>query len=177
MYNMSEKSERVDLVDANGIVMHKGVERSHYNKNRSLYPNALMQIVMAAVIDPDNRIAINERARSKSQAGLIDIVCETVQAGESSYDALVRGILEECGIGPDTLESIKEVHAGENEYGRHRTLYCVSVGHGLTLSVNPSEMAWHEFRPLKSVLELNDALLVDGLKTDLEMIRSRGKAL
>src|SRR3546814_2052635 len=58
-------------------------------------------VVAAALIDPDGRVLVQQRAPGKSLAGLWEFPGGKVEPGEDSQQALARELDEELGIAID----------------------------------------------------------------------------
>src|SRR3546814_2180407 len=58
-------------------------------------------VVAAALIDPDGRVLVQQRAPGKSLAGLLEFPGGKVEPGEDSQQALARELDEELGIAID----------------------------------------------------------------------------
>jgi len=111
-------SERVDLVNAHGEVRAYRVLRTRYNANRERYPGLHLQIAVATVVNPSGHVLVHERAEGKSEAGLIDLLCETVKAGEEPAAAVRRGLADSAlvaGFRTDVnaaLQKLRKVRDG-----------------------------------------------------------------
>lgn len=107
--------ERVDLVDANGIIQQRGVPRS---KIEVLFPDLHLQIVIGIIFNNSGEILVHKRSMTKKvDPGLIDHVCGGVISGETPEEAVFRETKEETGLIPTKL---KLIHQGLNSYGRYR---------------------------------------------------------
>jgi ADP-ribose pyrophosphatase YjhB (NUDIX family) len=162
-------SERVDLVGADGTPLAWRVLRSQYEKHRyDRYQDMHMQNVVATVVNPDGEVLVHERAKGKSEEGLIDLICETVKAGESPEDAVTRGIREESGIILDDGDAVVLVGAGLNEYGRFCRRFGVQLGSHKPASVQDSkEVAWEDFLPVDDLARFPNDAFVDGFWPDM----------
>lgn len=67
-----------------------------------LLKNSTMLVVAAALVDPDGRVLLQQRAAGRQMAGLWEFPGGKVEGGERPEDALIRELREELGIETDT---------------------------------------------------------------------------
>ncbi len=141
-----ESEEFVDLVDKEGRMQKTQVLRSEVSK----YPNLHMQIVIAVILDNQQRILVHKRASTKKvDPGAVDHVCGGVQSGETPIEAAIRETTEETGLVPCNL---KVVMQGLNSYGRYRYLL-LGEAQGEP-SVDPKEAEWVRFISVEDLRNL-----------------------
>ena len=164
---MSERNEEVeciDLVNADGIVVQRGVLRDDYIREEGLY----MRIVIAVITNSAGLVLAHKRAAVKSHPGLMDHVCGGVRANEDPLlDAVPRETREEVGI---TIHEVEEVRSGLNEYGR----FCILVrgkSDEMPNNLNPLEVESADYHPLHELYAKRDSgemEFVNGFFEDVE---------
>lgn len=161
--------ERVDLVDASGEIQARGVFRDELKAHPERFPGLHMQIIIGVVVDTDNNILVQERAEGKTEAGLIDLISETVQAGEDAHAAACRGIREESGIALADEDAVVLAAEGVNEYNRYCRRYGVRVAAGT--AIQPSaEAAWMGWRSLDELEAMPPDAFVAGFFADIQTV-------
>ena len=104
--------EFVDLVDAAGRVVSRGVPRGDADTAAGVH----LRIVIVVVCNLRGQVLVHRRAASKSvDPGRIDHVCGVVSSGETPDQAARREAREELGV---TLDGLWDVEQGVNAYGR-----------------------------------------------------------
>lgn len=161
---VSFNSERVDLVDANGVIQKRAVLRSEVGQ----HPDLHLQIVIGVISNGSGEVLVHRRAQGKKvNPGDIDHVCGGVMSGESPEQAVIREAEEETGLTPSNLKLITK---GLNSYSRYRYLYSGRAEGNPSADENDSE--WVKFihpDDLKQGLEAKQMSFVDEFFEDTEL--------
>jgi len=162
---VSFEPERVDLVDASGIIQKRGVLRSQIHK----YPELHLQIVIGVISNNSGEILVHKRAQKKKvNPGDIDHVCGGVMSGETPEQAVIRETEEETGLTPNNL---KLVTKGLNSYNRYRFLYSGSAeGNPITDKSNAEWVKFIHPNDLNQGLETGQMSYVDEFFKDTELV-------
>lgn len=156
--------ERVDLVDANGVIRKRGILRSDVEQ----YPDLHLQIVIGVISNGSGEVLVHKRAQGKKvNPSDIDHVCGGVMSGETPEQAVTREAKEETGLMPANL---KLVTKGLNSYSRYRYLYSGKAEGSPIADKNDAE--WVKFvhpNELKQGLETGQMTFVDEFFEDTEL--------
>lgn len=145
--------ERVDLVDADGVVQAWRVLRVRYDANRERYPGLHMQIAVVVVFNNGGHVLAHERSHTKDvYPNHIDHVCGAVKSGETGEDAAHRETGEEGGVQLDTLTLVS---SGVNQYGRYRWLFAATTQDAPELR-EPEDVEWLDFMPVSDLEAARD---------------------
>ncbi|TDO99057.1 8-oxo-dGTP diphosphatase MutT [Marinomonas balearica] len=106
--------------------------------------------VSAGIIKRDDRIFLAFRDEAKHQGGLWEFPGGKCEAGESSYDALCRELLEECAIAVSSATLFKEVRHDYEDKSVVLYFYLVEAFKGEPAGAEGQNVSWVQ------VCELND---------------------
>lgn len=163
-------SELVDLVNASGEIVERGVTRDDTEHRDGLH----LQIVIAVVFNGLGQVLVHERAATKKvNPGDIDHVCGGILAGETPERAAVREAEEEVGV---TLANLRMVRKGVNSYNRYCYLLVGKSDQEPAAQLDPSEVAWaayYEPSELAAANESGKLSFVDGFFEDMELAKQK----
>lgn len=144
---MTDTEERVDLVDADGVVRMKDVPRSRIADHDGLYP----QIVMAVIRDENDKVLVIKRGRTvSSEPGALAFAAGMVAAGEIPEQAVEREIFEETGIKAHGLRLVRD---GMSPYGNYAYLYSGRTEGKIEANqVTDEKVAWARFMTESEIL-------------------------
>ena len=150
-------SERVDLVDGDGVTRLKNVERELAENHPELH----MQIVIVVIFNNKGEVLVHQRsANKKVNPGDIDHVCGGVIAGETPEQAAIRETREEAGV---ELRDLTRVLCSVNKYDRYRWLFAARSDDSPVLS-EPDDIQWVAYKPVAELAakrETGDFTFVD----------------
>jgi len=165
-------SELIDLVNSNGEIAQRAIERDDADKYNDLY----MQIVIAVVKNGRGEVLVHQRAKTKRvNPGDIDHVCGGILSGETPEDAAIREAKEEVGIKPDKLEIVRQ---GINTYGRYCYLLSGFSEAQPGSELNPLEVEWAAYYPVETLQAKNESgefTFVDGFFEDIELVAAQAR--
>jgi|OM-RGC.v1.026941569 8-oxo-dGTPase (EC 3.6.1.-) len=104
--------------------------------------------VSAGIIKRGDRIFLAFRDEAQHQGGLWEFPGGKCEAAESSYDALCRELLEECGITVGSAELFKEVR---HDYGDKLVVlyfYLVDDFKGEPTGAENQQVSWFDLKML-----------------------------
>lgn len=160
-------SELVDLVNRDGEIVRRAVERDDAEQYDGLH----MQIVIAVITNGLGQVLVHERAKTKGvNPGDIDHVCGGILSGESPEAAAVREAKEEVGIEPKNLKVVRE---GVNPYGRYCYLLRGESDELPPAELDAAEVTWAAYYPIDELRTKNkssELTFVDGFFDDIEAV-------
>ncbi len=156
--------ERVDLVDANGVIKKRAVLRSEVDQHSGLY----LQVVIGVFFNNSGEVLVHKRAEGKKvNPNDIDHVCGGVMSGETPEQAVIREAEEETGLTPNNL---KLVTKGLNSYSRYRYLYSGNAeGNPVADETDAEWVKFVHLSDLKQGLETGQMSFVDEFFEDTEL--------
>jgi 8-oxo-dGTP pyrophosphatase MutT (NUDIX family) len=159
-------TERVDLVDRDGVVQKAAIPRDEVDN----YPDLHMQIVITVIFDGLGRVLVHQRSpKKKVNGGDIDHVCGGIVSGETPEAAAAREAYEETGVRPSNLRIVAQ---GINEYNRYRYLL-VGEAHEEPNIIEPDEVAWVGYvqpSELRTKQASGELTFVDGFFEDIGLV-------
>src|SRR3546814_20992622 len=110
-------------------------------------------VVAAALIDPDGRVLVQQRAPGKSLAGLWEFPGGKVEPGEDSQQALARELDEELGIATDVtaLSPVAFPTAADDALSLVLLLFASPVWRGVPRQLGRSEEHTSELQSLMRI--------------------------
>lgn len=106
--------------------------------------NPTLLVVAAALVAPDGRILLQQRAPGRSMAGLWEFPGGKVEEGETPEAALVRELAEELGISVDPASLTPAAFASAPNGAAHMILllYLCRVWRGEPRPLDASALQW-----------------------------------
>lgn len=103
-----------------------------------------MTVVAAALIDPQGRVLLQQRAPDRAMAGLWEFPGGKVEPGELPEAALVRELDEELGIAADAAGLVPACFASAASGERHMILllYLCRTWRGAPRPLDASALKW-----------------------------------
>ena len=105
---------------------------------------SILLVVAAALVDPDGRVLLQQRAPERSMAGLWEFPGGKVEAGETPAAALIRELGEELGIDVEAACLAPAVFASEPLGERHLLLllYVCRKWKGVPRALDATGLRW-----------------------------------
>src|SRR5688500_10984102 len=85
-------------------------------------PLPYLAVVAVALIGPDNRVLLQQRAPGRAMAGLWEFPGGKIEAGETPEQALIREVEEELGVILESAEMQPAAFASQPLADRHLLL-------------------------------------------------------
>ncbi len=103
-----------------------------------------LNVVAAALVAPDGRILLQQRAQGRAMAGLWEFPGGKVEEGETPEGALVRELQEELGIKADAVDLTPACFASAPNGDRHMILllYVCRKWRGEPRALDAEALAW-----------------------------------
>ncbi|HEX4738895.1 MAG TPA: (deoxy)nucleoside triphosphate pyrophosphohydrolase [Allosphingosinicella sp.] len=103
-----------------------------------------MTVVAAALVDPEGRVLLQQRAPGRAMAGLWEFPGGKVESGERPEAALVRELREELGIAVDESHLVPAAFASADNAGRHMLLllYLCRAWKGVPQALDAAALKW-----------------------------------
>jgi 8-oxo-dGTP diphosphatase len=107
-------------------------------------PTFTLTVVAAALVDPQGRVLLQQRAPGRAMAGLWEFPGGKVEAGERPEAALVRELREELGIDVEEAGLIPAAFASADNAGRHMLLllYLGRDWQGVPQALDAAALKW-----------------------------------
>ncbi len=160
-------SEFVDLVNKRGEIQLRNIPRHEVPNYTELH----MQIAIVVAIDSLQRVLVHRRGVNKKvDPEKYDHICGGLMSGETPEQAALREGFEETGV---TLNNIRRVHSGVNEYDRWRHLLLADAEGEPSIS-NPEEVDWVGYCEIDELRQkhADGEGFVDGFFEDIELALS-----
>jgi 8-oxo-dGTP diphosphatase len=105
---------------------------------------SIMTVVAAALLDPQGRMLLQQRAPGRSMAGLWEFPGGKVEAGEQAEEALARELAEELGIAVGLSDLVPACFASADAGGRAMILllFICRRWSGEPQALDSSALAW-----------------------------------
>src|SRR3546814_2179644 len=126
-------------------------------------------VVAAALIDPDGRVLVQQRAPGKSLAGLLEFPGGKVEPGEDSQQALARELDEELGIAIDVtaLSPVAFSTAADDALSLVLLLFASPVWRGVPRPLDAAALRWCTIDALRRLpMPPADVPLIDPLRSE-----------
>jgi 8-oxo-dGTP diphosphatase len=103
-----------------------------------------LHVVAAALVAPDGRILLQQRAQGRAMAGLWEFPGGKVEEGETPEAALVRELREELGIEARAADLVPACFASAPNGDRHMILllYLCRIWRGEPRALDAEALAW-----------------------------------
>lgn len=129
--------------------------------------NPTMLVVAAALVGPNGRVLLQQRAPGRSMAGLWEFPGGKVEEGETPEAALVRELAEELGVvvDPAALEAACFASAPLGERHMILLLYVCRAWVGEPRALDATALKWARFSEMRDLpMPPADAPLVELLE-------------